>query len=289
MRDHRTLVFSVAFNGYDSIWAKPLRSQKAYATSKGYDYTLLGQGVTTPLAMESAWMKIPLLIAAMDAGYDWIAFIDADAEIKERCPSLDTLAQGDKSVFLANGFSGRPNTGVIIVRNSPSARRFLKAGLNIAGQRLPPKDRVGWGENGEVIHLARKSGCVAIIDGRWNNNHQTELEDYIRHYTGPMRKAFPQMQGERSEVGKAGAASTFRLPGSRDFFTAVKQLLMETPSPEGYFNLDPVLGEIAALEAKAASVSGRVRTAKNRMLNVAEAKLGSAALKLRAVASVKRT
>ncbi len=96
-----------------------------------------------------------------------------------------------KDLYLANGFSGRANSGVIIVRSSERVVSLLSTMYVNALNPLPAEDDVGWGENGHVIHYAKDYEGLQVLDQRWNNNFAPELEDYFRHYSaGPMRKFY---------------------------------------------------------------------------------------------------
>ncbi|KUJ84922.1 hypothetical protein AWR36_004600 [Microbulbifer flavimaris] len=183
----KTLVFSVATDNYDKAFAKIIKTHERYARKYGHDYQLISGPGSDVLGREVAWLKIPLLIGAMDAGYEAVMFVDGDAEIQKKCPNFVDLFEDDADVYLANGHSGRPNSGVIIVKATPESKALLERVLQDFGKPLSQIDTVGWGENGYVIHEVRKYARYKNISLRWNNTWDVELKDYIRHYTGPMR------------------------------------------------------------------------------------------------------
>ncbi|HEY8580872.1 MAG TPA: hypothetical protein VIL72_13365 [Beijerinckiaceae bacterium] len=191
----RVLVFCVALNHYDRIYAANLRSHRGYAQRNGYSYALVREP-TWATVREAVWLKIALLEAALAAGWDWVVFVDADCEITARAPPVEDLDALDGAVFLAPGFSGAFNSGVIIARGAPAARSFFTQVLDAAGLPVPEED---WGENGHVIHFAKRCAAVTRLDRRWNNNADPDLDDYIRHYSagGPMRALYPYtLQGK---------------------------------------------------------------------------------------------
>lgn len=183
----RVLLLSLANQGYQYLYRCNLRSHQDYAERYGYDYQCLTRPVFSTLGAEVVWLKLYAMRSALDKGYDWVVFIDADALIRSSTPAISSVREAGKSVYMAKGYSGRFNSGVIIVENTPDAKRFLSQVIDAMDTPLEAADDVGWGENGHVIACAKDNGAVATIDQRWNNNFQPALDDYIRHYSaGPL-------------------------------------------------------------------------------------------------------
>lgn len=89
---------------------------------------------------------------------------------------------------MAKGYTNRFNSGVVWVRNHPSAIAFFDKVITTRLETVPCEDDVGWGENGHIIHHAKECEIVAELATKWNNTYDTELEDHIRHYNhGPFR------------------------------------------------------------------------------------------------------
>jgi hypothetical protein len=117
-------------------------------------------------------------------------FIDSDCEIRERAPTLEPFCR-ESGVFMALGRSGRFNSGVIAARHGKEAIRFLQASLDSLSDQIPEADRFGLKyENGNLIRCARLLGGVTELDPRWNNTSPEITDDYVRHYTGPMREKY---------------------------------------------------------------------------------------------------
>ncbi len=183
-----TLIFSIAMNGYYWEYKKNLQTQAAYAMRHGYRYVVIDRPQISLLGMECAWLKVALMSEALKAGYDWVMFVDADAEIKPSAPAIESLRCEGKSIYLAKGFSGRVNSGVLIASRAEASEAFFDQVLAEHAKALPPEDDVGWGENGHIIHFAKKNPAVKLISARWNNNRDPYLRDHIRHYSaGPLR------------------------------------------------------------------------------------------------------
>ncbi len=187
----RALVFSIAFNGYQWVYRRNIRSHRAYAQRHGFDYVLVQRPAVTSLLMECCWVKLPLILSAFEAGYEWVFFIDADAEIRPASPDFRSLAAPGKSLYMAHGFSGRVNSGVIIACNRADVRDLLVSVVSSFARPLPAEDEVGWGENGHVIHAAKHAPFLEVIPPAWNNNHSPGLADHVRHYSaGPLRSLY---------------------------------------------------------------------------------------------------
>lgn len=189
--EHQTLVFTMAFNGYQYLYQDFIATHKAYAQAHGYDFLAISKPGFCSLGMECAWLKLCLLQRALQLGYHRVLFVDADASISPDTPPLDACFQPDKSLYMARGYSGRFNSGVIIACRQAELMVDLERLIAAPHSPIPEEDQVGWGENGHLINLARQRNYVGELDGRWNNNYRPDLADFIRHYSaGPMRALF---------------------------------------------------------------------------------------------------
>lgn len=189
------LIFSSGLNNYDRIYQQCIKSHQDYANKFGYDYRLVNKPQTASITA-SAWLKIPLLIKALEENYEWIFYIDADCKINSAAPALEMLAVENKSLYMAKGFSGRINSGVIIVKNSEQIKNLFKTIYLHCNENVPYAE---WGENGHIIHFAEAWQGLQILDRKWNNNANPELQDYIRHFSagGPMRALYPATYSEK--------------------------------------------------------------------------------------------
>ena len=189
MKTNRTLVFSIALNGYQLLYSDYIKSHKRYASNHGYHYEVISKPYYTSLGKECAWLKISLLLRALNTGFDAVMFVDADAYIKSTAPPIDTLFEKNKSIYMAKGYSGRFNSGVIILQNATQSKNWLRQ-LLANCNKAAKNDDIGWGENGQVIAHSINNQFVKTIDSKWNNNYKPELDDYIRHFSaGPLRNS----------------------------------------------------------------------------------------------------
>ncbi len=189
---NQVLIFSIALNGYDKKWTNCIKSQRDYAKKNGYKYCLINKLSSELNFSESSWLKIPLIIKALENNFEMVCYLDADCMVSKKAPRVDTLKEEEKSVYLVKGYSGRFNSGVIIVKNNKKAKQFFKKVFSACDLPILKKnERVGFfGENGHIIHFAKNDKCIKEIDFKWNNTIDPMVNDYIRHYTGPMRKYY---------------------------------------------------------------------------------------------------
>lgn len=195
----------MGFNGYQHLFRRNVESQRRYAERFGFKYTFIEEPAYTPLLMESTWLKIPLLLAALATGAKWAFYMDTDVEVTARCPDFRCLDEENKDIFLANGHSGRVNAGVMLIKNTGSAQNLLRKILANAGKKVPPED-VAWGDNSNVIHYTKSYPGLKKIPAEWNNNRDPELQDYLRHYSaGPMRPHYRMDEREKHWRGEVEA------------------------------------------------------------------------------------
>lgn len=181
-----TLLFSIALNGYDKLFRECIYTQQRYSKKFSFKYCLINKGPQKLTGEESAWLKLYLLREALQCGYEWLGFIDADCEVREHTPDFRTcLSSGTKaSIFMANGFSGRINSGVIFMKNTPEAKAYLDEVIKNRENPVPEEDQAPF-ENGHMIKYGKHNPSVEIINNRlWNNNIEFDPGSYIQHYSG---------------------------------------------------------------------------------------------------------
>lgn len=230
------LVFSIATNGYERHFADFLRKQEEFSRAIGADYWVArGAPPWGISAHDSAWLKIPLLHAGLCRGYEWVIYLDADCEVRTRVSPLIAVAGHSEGIFACHDFSGRINSGVMIVRNVASARRLLRRvwlSAFLPAKLLPAQDRNSY-ENGHVIHFLKGHPAVRIIDERWNwTRGDNPIEAYVHHFGG--WTARPVASPRRSRWPKLSLLFTgFRLPLHLRYFRR------DLPSPRGPAKAQP--------------------------------------------------
>jgi hypothetical protein len=161
---NNVLVFSIALNGYQWLYKDCIASHKRYAERNGYAYQVVTRPYATSIGVECCWLKLTLMIEALDSGYDAVLFVDADAYIQTHTPKLSSVLLPNKYVYLAKSYTGRYNSGVILLKNHNKVRRWLNSIIIARNQPISAKNDVGWGENGHrvfttlsVCHYLRQS------------------------------------------------------------------------------------------------------------------------------------
>jgi len=141
--------------------------------------------------------KIEELSSIINVTNDDILLIDGDCYIKDECPSLDSFFTDRKSIYYANGKSGRLNSGFLYFKNNQHAKNFI----NDLQEKLKepiPKGKGYFvttaGENGHVIWLkdVYEKNNIDIfqeISKKWNCSiHGLKADAYILHFTNDLRK-----------------------------------------------------------------------------------------------------
>lgn len=187
MKD-KVLVFSIALNGYQWLYKDCIASHKRYAVRHGYTYQVVTRPYATSIGVECCWLKLTLMIEALGNGYDAVLFVDADAYIQAHTPKLNSVLLPDKHVYLAKSYSGRYNSGVILIKNHKKVGQLLNAIVTARHQPILAENDVGWGENGHIIEHTKGCEFVGTLNRSWNNTYDPDLNDYIRHFSfGPLR------------------------------------------------------------------------------------------------------
>jgi hypothetical protein len=183
------LIFSIALNGYQWLYKDCIASHQGYAKKHGYCYQVVSRPFITKLGAECCWLKLTLTLAAFNAGYQKVLFVDADAYINEVAPAIETTIQPEKYVYLAKSYTARYNSGVMFMLNHEVTISWLKTVLSSRMTTVSVQDSVGWGENGHIIKYSKNRTFIEVIDRRWNNTYDPDLDDYIRHFSfGPLRQ-----------------------------------------------------------------------------------------------------
>lgn len=190
--NNKVLVFSIALEGYEHLFRSCIQTHMDYCKLHQYEYVLVNQAPRRLCPSEAAWLKIPLMKAALEGGYEWVAFLDADCDVRSHTPRFSQYLNSldkDKSIFMAPGLSGRLNSGVIFARRQSSSLAFLDTILMDVDDKVPPEDHAPY-ENGHIIHHGKNNPAIYMLEHQlWNNNSKLNRESYIQHYSGgPLRR-----------------------------------------------------------------------------------------------------
>jgi hypothetical protein len=187
----KTLILSIALNGYQWMYQRELKSHRRYAQKYGYVHQAVTRPFVSALGVECCWLKLTLMRAALLSGYENVLFLDADTMVSQNCPELTDVFQSDKYIYMAKGYSNRFNSGVLLARNNIKTIQWLTQIIDARFNKVQSENDVGWGENGHVIELSKGVPFIVELEQKWNNTFDYQLTDYIRHRNcGPMRTGF---------------------------------------------------------------------------------------------------
>lgn len=191
MCKRKTIILSIATNGYDRIFSDILDSQRDYANRNGYVYYVLNHFPCFQLnASMSSWLKIPLILSALTKEYN-VAFFDADAKIQASAGSIDDFFSLGTSgcVYMAKDQQcqlGGVNAGVQFVSHGERALAFYKKIMFFAtlpNKFLPGKapEDISLYEQGHVRWAFRNYEISRELDLRWNWTSAKSGDEYVWH------------------------------------------------------------------------------------------------------------
>jgi hypothetical protein len=202
----KTLVFSIATNGYHEIFSEHLESQRKYAKENGYEYELFKGNPPWGIdGTESAWLKIPLCIKAMDAGYTSILFLDADCYVKKKTPNLKAIYEENKSFYICKDYRIEAlNTGVFLALNDENLKRDLWKALimsDIPTGMMPGGKNMLY-EMGHLNYFLGGKSYTKKLPKKWNDNHEASEKSFVIHGVGDY-EAKPRSKSEKLSKNKS--------------------------------------------------------------------------------------
>lgn len=192
--------FTIALNGFAQTYSECIASQRVYCEKHNYSYFVVDSLPWRTTAQQSAWLKVEIMRALISSscyGDGAIGFIDADCEVRAHTPPFSE-AFTDKPVMLANGKSGRLNSGVIFAKCVEPAHRFFELLISRCDESVPKESRTRY-ENGHFIHFGAESGVIGLLDhAAWNNNSAMNSNSFIQHFSGgELRKLYLETRVRR--------------------------------------------------------------------------------------------
>lgn len=171
------MLITVSFNARRFEESPYFLSRTAWAAARGARHIYVTEE-TTGLKLDatcSAWLRLPLM--QMLRG-NTLFYLDNDCTIAPDTPTPDQVTGGLDGLFIARGFSTRPNSGVLIV--SPEGSEIFDFCVDRYGQRVPRGCEVNY-ENGHVIWACTVLPWRPLP--RWMNN-TSDNTGCIVHHTG---------------------------------------------------------------------------------------------------------
>jgi hypothetical protein len=177
MRICLTTAFNEAYREMGSVCVGSLERWAAAA-----DMTLRVHDSLPDTGRPPAWAKIPVIHRLFDEGFDYVLWVDTDAVVVRPEADIRTEIVPDRDLYLVkHRLTGDPmpgvtvildvpNTGVMLLRNSPWTIDFL-------GRVWAKKEYAAhrWWENAAVIDIL---GYHRLLDGAAVN---TPVEEELAH------------------------------------------------------------------------------------------------------------
>ena len=191
------VVLTIATADYARTWRFCIDAQVNYCRRNAYEHRVIDP---TGSPLHPKWAKLEHAASLLRRGRD-VLLIDADAEITATCPPFtDTLVSHPaRDIFCVKGISGRPNSGVMLLRSGATALRFLEDCLVHRQDAVPPEDFVTTeGENGHIIWMLKRqpyADALAELPLAWNCSDPAQADQaFVRHYTNHLKAWFLQKE-----------------------------------------------------------------------------------------------
>lgn len=159
-------VYPLESGSYLSMLELTRERNKNYCIRWEMDYQCLGSASSAKYAdaVAGSWSKVELIKFALNKGYQYIIWLDADAMIKDLDTDLrDGCIDGIGACWQRIPQLDHWNVGVLYAVNTQPVADFIDEWL--AGY---PGLGDGWNEQGVFNKLAMKSKAVQTISDRWN-------------------------------------------------------------------------------------------------------------------------
>ena len=190
-RKARAVVLTVATSDYADQWRFCIESQRRYCEREGFEHHVVDP---YKMSVHPKWAKLILALKLIERCD--ILLVDADAEIAADCPRFVGILDEHKGqdILFVKGISGRPNSGVLMLRGGSggAASAFLNECIARKNVPVPDVDFVtAEGENGHVINVLKIpmfAERAAELPSEWNCSEPLLAEKaYIKHYTNRLR------------------------------------------------------------------------------------------------------
>lgn len=193
-RRGRRVICTIAIDRHVELLRISEPLMRAYAERHGYDL-VVGRRSEYPRRPVS-WSKVRMIRRLMGR-YDLVVWIDVDTTILDPSRDIaDELVPGADIYIVAHHFHDQeiPNAGILMVRSTPAAARFLDLVWEQEGFVEHP-----WWENAAILHLLGYSlmptnppaepsphrDLFRFIGTEWNSiSLDPSPHPVIRHYAG---------------------------------------------------------------------------------------------------------
>lgn len=160
-----------------------------------------------------AWLRIPLMLSLIK-DYD-LFYLDNDAIISKDCPSISEITKDKNGFFISRGYSGRPNSGVMIAKNDDKILFDALGKYNF----IPPYPHRAQYENGHIIWACNNYPWIEL-GKRYNNT--IDSDGFIIHHTGPNKKL--RKINYKSTKNYSSIDKLLKVPRLKDFLKVSQEV-----------------------------------------------------------------
>lgn len=189
------IILCAASDDYIEKYKPCIDSQINYCKKYDYEYKLISGKKEDRNWKRTKIDELKILLENTDSD---VLLIDADCLIKDNCPML-TEFLNNKSIYYANGHSGRLNSGFLYFKNCNKSLEFVKELQEKL--KLPIPRGKGYfvsktGENGHIIWIKSQwieegKDIFKNIGINWNCTLPSKKDSaFILHFTGPMKQEY---------------------------------------------------------------------------------------------------
>lgn len=184
----KIIFYCVASDDYIEKYKRCIDSHQKYCDKNNYSYFLDNDKTKITQRKDWYWKKIEELQKFLK-DYDIIILIDADCEIKNNCPTIESILT-EKSIYYVLGISNRPNSGFLIIKSNSTGSNFINEILK--RRYIPcPETHKSKGENGVVIWVLSELDDKQELSLQWNCSQPEYIDNaYIIHYTNNMKEFY---------------------------------------------------------------------------------------------------
>lgn len=162
MRDALLIQMAYSGSGYAELIALAYPRHVGYALRHGFDYLVyVGSTLQREEPPRGAWEKVFLVQQALERGYDFVVYLDADTLIANMAVDLREALR-DKPFSIGAcwhpGRGGHLNSGVLFFRRTRDAVHFIRHWL---GERGREEDK--WQEQAVLNRMAHEEKFKAVV------------------------------------------------------------------------------------------------------------------------------
>ena len=189
MPTHEPILLTVADKTYQARWDFCVNSQCVYAQRHQLRHVIHDEGAE---GLNMLWSKLWYILHHLEKGQQ-VFYVDADVVITPSAPHFgDEMDKTpEKSLFMAQGISHRPNAGVMMARPTEIMKQFFRHVISRRQERMPPEDFVTeTDDNGHIIHFLKESRFAGLrqeLPLTWNCSRPEVKGVYLYHFTNILR------------------------------------------------------------------------------------------------------